>query len=205
MIALDLAAAEKTATTRPARREHVPGDGPRRRSRPQRRALSDEQVAELRTSLKNKRPSMFERLEKTRQTQPDAYSRYLRFAWRGYQKWKDLPPEIQTETFRAQDAKVRIWRLVKEYHKATDAERTEELRGEIHQAMGRLHDAEQKLREHRLKQLTEQLGQLRRELAERNERRDEIIERRVQDRLKAKPPSKRADKSPVPPGPPPSR
>jgi hypothetical protein len=145
--------------------------------------ITEQQETELLNALAEKRPEEASRLRRMKEENPRAYRAALHTAWRAYQVWKDLPPEMQKLQDVQARARLDAWRLVKELRGARDPADKERLRARLHEALAAEFAAEQAIREYRLDQLEEQLKRLRAEVKERADNRAQFIEKSIDDLL----------------------
>jgi len=146
--------------------------------------VTRQQEEELLAALKDRAPSQYERLIRLRKERPGVYRWALRKTWAWYQRWKDLPEEIQAAAVTEHLERMKIFRLVLAYRAATSEARRAKLKSELVESIKRQFDAEQKRQEYRIEQLKAQIRQLEQELARRAARRDEIVRQRVEAVLK---------------------
>jgi hypothetical protein len=146
-------------------------------------AITDQQEAELMGVLSERRPEEANRLRRLKSENPREHRLALAAAWKAYQLWKDLPPEIQRLHEIQQRARLEAWRLSQAYLAAKDNNLKERIRARILAVLGEDFDAEQGIREYRLGQLEEQLKRLRAELKDRAGRRAQVLDQTLQDLL----------------------
>jgi len=153
------------------------------------RPVTEQQETELLGVLAEVRPEEAASLRRLKEENPRAYRARLQVAWRAYQVWRDLPPEMRKLWWAQQGARLEAWRQAQNWQSAKDPSQKERIRARLLETLGTEFDAEQGLREHRLGQLEEQLKRLRAELKERAEHRTQVIEKNLQDLLasRAKP------------------
>jgi len=154
-------------------------DQPRRTTR-MAAELTKEQETELLNALKEKLPGRYEDLMKLREEKPKAYRWALRGTWRWYQRWKNLPEEVQKAAITEQTERMRIVRILHAIGKAKDPAEKARLRKDLTDSAARLFDAEQERHRHRLQELKDQIRRLEEELRQRTEDRDKMIEQRVE-------------------------
>ena len=149
-------------------------------------AVNEQQEAELLGALADKRPDEARRLRKLKEENPREYRFALVAAWKQYQTWKDLPPEVQKMFASQQQARLDAWRVSRDFFSAKDPNQKERIRARLMEILGVEFDAEQGVREFRLGQLEDQLKRLRAELRDRADRRAQVIEQNLQDLLASK-------------------
>jgi hypothetical protein len=152
--------------------------------------LTEEQEAELLAALEEKLPDQHERLVKLREERPRAYRWALRAAWRSYQRWKDLPPEVQEAAITEQAEQIKIMRILHAIRDEEDPEKKARYKEQLKESVQRQFDAAEKRQKHHLQVLKERILRLEEELKRRTEDRDKIIDQRVERYLKGSPPEK---------------
>ncbi|GAG12560.1 unnamed protein product [marine sediment metagenome] len=165
------------------------------RDRPPRTArmaseLTKEQEAELLKALKEKLPGRYEALIKLREEKPRAYRWALRGTWRWYQRWKNLPEEVQKAAIVEQAERMQIVRILKAIGEAKDPAEKARLKKDLTESVARQFDAEQKRHRHHLQELKEQIRRLEEELRRRIEDRDKMIQQRLERYLTEGPPGR---------------
>jgi hypothetical protein len=156
------------------------GDGD---AKPPPAAITDQQETELIASLTEKRPEEAARLRRLKDENPRAYRGQLVIAWRAYQVWKDLPPEIQKLYETQQRSRLEAWRQAQNFMNTKDSAQKERIHDRLMETLGSEFDAELGIRQYRLGQLEDQLKRLRAELKDRADHRAQGIEQNLQDLL----------------------
>jgi hypothetical protein len=160
------------------------------RVRPRAAPLTEEQEAELLAALKEKLPYKYERLVKLREERPRAYRWALRGAWRSYQRWKDLPPEVQEAAITEQAERITSMRILHAIRDEEDPEKKARYKEQLKESVQRQFDAEETRQKHQLQVLKERILRLEEELKRRTEDRDKIIDEQVERYLKGPPPGR---------------
>ncbi|NQU75819.1 MAG: hypothetical protein HQ546_05845 [Planctomycetes bacterium] len=182
---------EGTPTTRPAqpttqagRDQAPPNPAIGHRARPAAsRGLSPKQVEEVMARMKTEEPDMHQRLTHLQKENPRAFSRSVERFDRFLNRLDALPPTMR-EGFKQQSRDtVTLYGLRRQYADESDQARKADLRGRVTEVVARLFDAEQKLKEFELQQFADWLAELRKEMAERADRREELIDARVEKLL----------------------
>ncbi|HUT61179.1 MAG TPA: hypothetical protein VNA25_25300 [Phycisphaerae bacterium] len=150
--------------------------------------LTPSQEKELLGVLKEKRPEDHDWLMRLKDRNPRAYRWALSTAWRTYQNWKNFPSEIQEAIRVQQTAKLKSWRLCRQYRGGKDESVKQALHSELLEVLGQEFDADQKIREFQLKQLEERIKLVREELKTRAEHRDEVVKENLERLLARKEP-----------------
>jgi hypothetical protein len=154
-----------------------------RRSRGRRRGpsrISPELEEEILAVLKEKRPRVYEQLNRLRERNSRRYRWVLSEHARWYRRYQNLPEPVQKAMLAQYDQRMRIYRLRKSLDNANLSEsRIETLRKELREAVGMHFDASQVIRKHTLSQLQQRLERFREEIESRDEKRDEVIEREL--------------------------
>lgn len=143
-------------------------------------SLSDEQEAELLEVLREHQPGHYRQLTELRDSDPRRYRSALMSAWRWYQRWKVLPEEVQEASNAARNARITVFRIMRELRDTADPQARRQLLRELREAVRQEFQAEQIVREYRLEQLEAELERLREELKHHRENAEELIEERVE-------------------------
>lgn len=154
------------------------GRGERRR-----RALSEQEQAEVLEFIKTYRPGYYEQLQSMRREHPRRYMRALQGIRRMQRRAKSMPPEMRETMLAERDARMRIVLRIREIRQAQSESEKQQLTSQLRQDVSDHFDAEQQLREQRLAQLAEQLKRLGEELKTRGENREQIVAERVESWL----------------------
>jgi len=150
--------------------------------------LTEEQEAELLKALKEKLPGRYEALMKLREEKNKGYRWALRGTWRWYERWKNLPEEVQKAAIVEQTERMQIVRILHVVGEAKGPAEKTRLKKDLAQSVARLFDAEQERHRHHLQELKDQIRRLEDELRQRTEDRDKLIEQRVERYLAEGPP-----------------
>ncbi|MCD6364904.1 MAG: hypothetical protein J7M14_03425 [Planctomycetes bacterium] len=176
----------RAAAMRP--RERAARNGGPRRDDPARRGarLSDQQITKLLDSLKQYRPNLYERLMRLRTDDPREYRSALRSAWRWQSRlgWKNMPAAVKRAAVAEQQARVRIWRLVKQVRQASTTQQKQAAVAQLRQAVVERFKARSVLLSYRLERLEKEIQRLRTELKERGAQQQQIVAERVEQLLK---------------------
>jgi hypothetical protein len=148
------------------------------------KGLTEQQEEELMTTLKDTQPDYYKRLSDLKGSNPSRYRWALKSLWPWYQRFRNAPKEIQKALINEQEAKVEIWRIVRDLGQTKDPAETAKLTTDLKAAVSQQFNAEQVLRENRLNELEQQIKHLREELQQRRDQREQILDQRVQDLLK---------------------
>lgn len=169
--------------------QHPPPPGEMERSQPP--------IQLLMQHWKKKNPEEFERMQKLREEDPEAFraelTRKLQEARleRGLHGERDggmgsrlmgppggdfeaMPPEV-----RAADDKVR--ELARTWRQTSDEAQRQTLRNEMQKTLGEAFDRREQVRRDRLAQMEKKITELRSTLEQRTQKRDEIIQKRLQE------------------------
>jgi hypothetical protein len=156
-------------------------------------ALTDAQEKELLQFLQQNHPEQAKRLAELKQNNAMRYQWAIRAAWRWYERWRNMPKDVQEAFITADHARVKVWRLANQVHDATSPEEKTRLEGELRQTVLQMVQAEQKIREYRLKQLEEEIERLRADLRDRQAKLEKIVDHRVERLIKNPPTTQRSD------------
>ncbi len=158
------------------------------------RRLTAEQQAKALEFLKETRPEHYERLLTLREDNPRGYHRALRMAHR----LMKLPSELRQARMQMWDARIGIWKRIRQIRAAEDASEKEKLKEQLRRDVAEHFEAEQRQMERRLAHLEEQIGRMRQELKDRQEQREQIISERLERWLErlARPPGPRSRRGP---------
>lgn len=140
--------------------------------------LTDAQEKDALAYIKEHRPDEYDRLLKIKDDRPHLYRMALASTWHMMQ----MPAEIQKLAEQEQQARLKAWRLSREFLKADEAQKAT-LRKELTDTLGTAFDAEQQMRERRLAQLEDEIGHLRAQVKDRVEQRGRIIEENLKNLL----------------------
>ena len=105
-------------------------------------AISEQEETAFLRALAEKRPEQANALIKLKNENPREYRVRLTEAYRTYQSWKDMPPEIQKAHEDQVAAKVEAWRTSRELLNATDPAAKERIRTRLQEILGREFDAD---------------------------------------------------------------
>ena len=115
--------------------------------------LTQQQEDELLAFVAKHRPRRHQRLVGLRQSDPRAYRWAMGRMWGWYQRWKTLSEGERKAALKQEQAGLRIWPLVRAYHRTDAAADEQRLTTEIRQAVTQRFEAEQTFQEQRLAQL----------------------------------------------------
>ncbi len=165
----------------PDRPPHGPPPG---RGHRQRRAeLNEEEIEEVLDFIQTHWPEYHSRLLDVRENNPRRFRMMIRAAAHRMEQFEGMSEEEREARIRLSKVKVEIYRLSAAYREANNETTQNALREEIRQSVAEAFDLDQKLREYGLARLEAQLRELRKELQSRTQRREEIIDERVNDIL----------------------
>ncbi|MEA3366777.1 MAG: hypothetical protein U9R68_01540, partial [Planctomycetota bacterium] len=161
-----------------------PGRGGRRpfghqRVPPMFRDLTDKQIGEILTFVREKMPWRYERLRALQESSPDLFRRTcrrLRFEIDQLRRLEKGDPEAYQAAMEEHRLRTRVAELVARARQAGSTEERNRRVAELRGVLERLFDAEQKAREAQVRELEQRIHQLRRQLAERAAHRDRITE-----------------------------
>ncbi len=140
--------------------------------------LTEAQEKDALAFIKQHRPEEYERMMKIKDESPRLYRMGLAAAWRLMQ----MPAEMQKYAEQQQQARLKAWRLSRDFLKADEAQKPA-IRKDLLDALGSEFDTEQQMRERRLAQLEEEIEHLRGQVKERAEQRTRIIEENLKSLL----------------------
>jgi hypothetical protein len=148
--------------------------------------MSDEQIQEVLEFVKTHWPEYHGRLLEVREENPRRFRMMIRAAAHRMHRFESMSEEEQQAHIRESKLKIEIYRLSREYRLAEEDQKPA-LRKKLHQTVAEAFDVEQKVREYGLQRLESQLRQLRKDLKQRSERREEIIDKRVESIIQGTP------------------
>jgi len=144
------------------------------------RPLTKEQEQEVLDYIKKKRPDLHSQVVEYRQKDPRRYQRTVRMMWGFVSQLKRLPPEVAEAHEALQQARVRMWRIVRDLREPQNAAEKKRLEAQLRDQAATAFDAEQTIRGHRLTELAEQIKDLKAELRARAADRDNRIHEMVE-------------------------
>jgi len=154
------------------------------------REVTDEQIDEILTFMKEHMPWRLEGLQKMRESDPQRFRqfcRWLRFEVTQLLHLKERDEAAFRKAIEERQLKMRAMTLAQQIRKTADPRKKEELTGRLREVLNRTFDLELTTHEAHIRGLEERIEQLRRELNERAEHRREIVEKRLHEALQGKP------------------
>ena len=180
----------------PFGRQHVP---------PMFRDLTDKQVGEILTFVREKMPWRYERLKALQESNPDLFRRTcrrLRFEIDQLRRLEKGDPEAYQAALEEHRLRTLVADLAARARQAGSTEERNRRVAELRDVLQRLFDAERKAREAQIRELEQRIHQLRQQLAERGQQRDRIIEELLERLLSGRQGPDDAEPPPPPaPGP----
>jgi len=184
-----------------------PGRGGRRpfghqRVPPMFRDLTDQQIGEILTFVREKMPWRYERLRALQESSPDLFRRTcrrLRFEIDQLRRLEKGDPEAYQAAMEEHRLRTRAADLAARARQAGSTEERNRRVAELRGVLERLFDAERKAREAQVRQLEQRIHQLRQQLAERAEHRDRITEQLLERLLSGRQGPDDAEGPPPPP------
>ena len=176
------------------------GEGPSRRDALRLwLSLSEEERAEIRKMMAEEFPDRFQEVLELEDSAPDLFGRHLGRMLPEIMRLRELKqndPEAFEARVKEKRAEFRLRRLARQYQFAEDADR-DRLETEIRKLVEELFDLRQKRAQSEIHHLEQRLDQLARRMEERENKRDQLVERQMQDILAGRlPPPAEEDEGP---------
>jgi hypothetical protein len=174
------------------------------------RDITDEDVAQIMAFVGENMPWLKPELEKLKETDQARFRqvcRHMRFDIAQLKNLKESDPEAFKNAIEERLLRARAGELAVKIRAATDAVERDALKADLRKVIDQLFDKETLVRNAQIREVEKRLDVLRKDLQDRAAKRDEIVEKRVDDMVKGRPegPPERSGPPQGPPPPPESK
>jgi hypothetical protein len=136
--------------------------------------------------VKSEYPAELENLQKIKEKNPEKYQRKLIKFWQEIRRelrLKNDDPQLYKQVRRMHELDHRCDSLAEEYRKTKDKSRHSEIRVELKTKLGELFVIREAEREAKISELEQEIKQLKEMAAQRQQKKDEIIQKRLDEML----------------------